>query len=203
MKFTRYRLSIGKATKYMKSRKQKRERTKQKELLNSEFDLLVGPLHAFVCFKDAEYFGCKAFKRGFRHCFIILKTEHGWINLNPSRNLLIATIADCYLYDPYIEVLKKNEPDMTIIEIVINNNFRKMVTLNLLTCVTLVKYALGLKFRAFSAVTPYQLYKKLISGSHPNIVKVREIPKWNQSPLRKVARPLSQPQQKPELKQQG
>lgn len=116
----------------------------------------------WVCFKGAgenppwwTFF----MKSGFEHCLILIQENEGWLIVDPTRRKLTTLLVDCNpIYNLPHELRTKTE--LKIVKLTMtgtNNNFIP-TSFTLLSCVTIVKYMLGLQIKCR---TPWQLYKKL------------------------------------------
>jgi hypothetical protein len=100
-------------------------------------------------------------KDGFKHCFINLQTEDGWVEFDYGTGI------------PHVSVMAASDFDLnsyyqssgfTTVETEQSKSIKFGInlfcgTITVANCVGLVKALLGVKY--FS-VTPYQLYKRLI-----------------------------------------
>ncbi len=155
---------------------QKSNRTeKQQQLSSFAFDILVGDREYYIAFSnpDERNIAERFLKPGFRHCFIFYRGERCWIMLNPTRWFLHIMELSCIPSDPFPEHLKNNHPEITILKVVSRLDDMGSMYFRPLTCVSHTAYIIGLTNRFI--ITPYQLYRCLLRGDHPNITQVQEI----------------------------
>lgn len=132
---------------------------------------ISSPQKAWVVFSGhSDLYWLRLLKPGFRHCYIIIRDEHGWMsleclathleitryNLTPEFNL------PCWLQTHgYITLPAPiSRPPKNI------QAARKFIAPTaLLNCVETVKRFLGLRARFI--LTPWQLYKHLIKNNTP------------------------------------
>ena len=100
-------------------------------------------------------------KEGFKHCFINLQTENGWVEIDyrvgiPFARVMAASDFDLNGYYRDLGFTTVETEQAKSIRFGIN---LFCGTITVANCVGLVKALLGVKY--FS-VTPYQLYKRLL-----------------------------------------
>lgn len=111
-------------------------------------------------------------KRGYRHCSMLIPLydsgrglfkEEWTLAIDPGLNVMEAIV-----YDSGVEALieqYQSDPDVKISEVLectLENSREIQYSMELLTCVTIIKKLLGRKWRFVQ--TPWQLRKKLISS---------------------------------------
>ncbi len=111
-----------------------------------------------VCTNQTDLKGLKIFKKGFRHCFLILHDGAHWVSVDPLSNQM--------------EVIVHNlEPDFDlpawlktrghkVVEAPIVQRTNKTAPIMLFTCVEACKRILGV--RNIMILTPWQLYKHIL-----------------------------------------
>ena len=126
-------------------------------------------MKTFLLFRKGDFLGASLLKKGFGHIDIIRKTELGfycwlrpylnWIDCDFLLEEELQDVVD--LYDHVLVIESRKEIRKTI-----------WFILAQFSCVTYAKHSIGLKC---FAITPYQLYKKLLKRKYKNIVDVEEI----------------------------
>ena len=118
----------------------------------------IRPQKSWVVFTNqTELPWLRFFKRGFRHCFVLLHDGECWISVDPMSN--------------YIEVAVHNVPtdfDLStwlrmrghhIVEAELTQDIKRSMPLMLFTCVEACKRILGV--HDYLILTPWQLYRHL------------------------------------------
>lgn len=94
-------------------------------------------------------------KRGFRHCFCAIEDDKGyWIIIDGRAGVPVVEVVAGDGFD-----LKGFYEDLGYQVLVVRRGVTPGTSFVLTNCVGMVKAVLGL--RAFGAVTPYQLYRRL------------------------------------------
>lgn len=108
----------------------------------------------------------------FGHCYMLLKSEHGWLYIDPlMTGLLIKELPN----DKGPQFIVDNSPDDKMLEFKCpdaEEQFHWHPWLGMLSCVTFTKYALGIN--GWKIITPYQLWKRLIKDGATEIKKQGE-----------------------------
>lgn len=116
----------------------------------------------WLCFKGAGEnppWWTLFMKAGFEHCLILTQENESWLIVDPTRRKLTTLLVYC---NPMYN-LPHNLRTMTGLKVVkvimthTSNNFIP-TPFTFVSCVTIVKYMLGLKIRCH---TPWQLYRRL------------------------------------------
>lgn len=143
-------------------------------ILTSDFD---GPLVYYVLFResDTDYLLKPLLKKKFTHCLCLNRHEFGWILINPIRPFLHIDLLDFHTMEDVPYMLSQQYPDSTILEVIIKPDIEQTLFCKPTSCVSMVNYCLGLKWKPFTCMTPYQLYKNLLHVEHPNIMSVKEV----------------------------
>ena len=115
----------------------------------------------WLVFKSAHgYWLNKFLKRGFGHVLFLTKDKYNWFYLDPHQLRLTYGISP---YETSVNVprLLRNE-GFTVVKITFFDRatHRKLRYSHLCTCVSFVKYAMGISIRC---LTPYGLFKKLLT----------------------------------------
>ena len=128
-----------------------------------------GPARALVVFSsNVSLPYLKLFKRGFRHCFVMLpQNEEGtsWISCDPLSNhmeIAIHHIADDFNLHDWL-----SRRGCTVISAPVYHGHKRPAPTMLFTCVEVVKRVLGI--HKFTIFTPWQLYchlKKQNNNQH-------------------------------------
>ncbi len=114
---------------------------------------------AYVVFeKDTNIKWLCFLKKGFRHCFIVIRQNNGWLEINPlSNRLLIVFHPDKNTQKAPFFASDSNK--FLFIEAKVLDIPPRCAPLFFFTCVEFTKRFLGI--RDFFVFTPYQLYKKI------------------------------------------
>lgn len=114
---------------------------------------------AFVVFeKETNIKFLRILKKGFRHCFIVIRQKDGWLEINPlSNRLLVVFHADKTIKKVPYFLIDKNK--FLFVEAEVQAAPPCCAPLFFFTCVEFVKHFLGI--HDFFIMTPYQLYKKI------------------------------------------
>ncbi|MGF1562546.1 MAG: hypothetical protein ACFB3T_10245 [Geminicoccaceae bacterium] len=108
----------------------------------------------------------RCLKRGFRHCFVLLAREGRWLLADMLLHELVVESIDVPS-DFDLGAFYRSQGHHVIEGERLGPPPRACLSLRPLTCVELVKRALGV--RAFWVVTPHQLYRFLLKVEIPNI----------------------------------
>lgn len=131
----------------------------------SRFDA-GGPHEAWVCFSgDTELWWLHVLKKGFRHCFVIVRDAAHWLAIDPlSPHLEVAVLPITHAFDLPHWLQTQN---MTVVRAPIRRDLRKPAPLFLCSCVEVIKRFLGIHNRRI--ITPYQLYRFLQQQKKPSL----------------------------------
>lgn len=118
-------------------------------------------------------------KYPFGHVLGLTKDEFNWMVVDPMHFRLYPFIVSSSPKEDLPNQIKRQEDGVIVLKVVIDADYEPVhiFRLSLFTCVSIMKYFLGLKIFAF---TPYRLYKKLLkmrdSGNYRSpIVSVEQI----------------------------
>jgi hypothetical protein len=115
----------------------------------------------YICFCNTDRWHKKMLRKGFSHCFILINDGINWIELSPTlRQLIVEIIPIAGDEDATLIYLRKIFP-LTILKVEMCGKPMKGL-LRLPTCVSFIKYLLGINMWCF---TPYKLFNKLLSLS--------------------------------------
>lgn len=115
----------------------------------------------YVVFMDeTSLWWLRFLKKGFRHCYLLVKLDDGmtWLEINPMSNQLFIEVYQFFESVDFIGDVKK-VLSAEICEVNVENVGLKTAPLSFFTCVEMVKRVIGLHNRF--VITPYQLYKKI------------------------------------------
>lgn len=153
-------------------RNQTRELTKYESF--SEYD---EPTQTFyVCFcGDNEYTCSRFFKKGFTHVSVFRQIGEIFLAHDPNRYVLDTWVLEVESTKLFFKYFLQSENKYTILEVVKREprKERKAIGFGFNSCVYIVQYLLGVKLKR--CFTPYQLYKRLMTTKHPEIISVREL----------------------------
>lgn len=137
----------------------------------------IGPQTFYICFtdSDSDFFGKRVLKKGFSHCFALQAHEFGWVSLNPTRAHLYVDILDFYPHEPFPLILKRNNPEITIVCAKVEIDNRVNNFFNPLYCTSMVNYLLGIRWPFLQCITPHQLYKNLINKRDEKLIETFEV----------------------------
>lgn len=113
---------------------------------------------AYVVFVDnTSLWWLKLLKKGFRHCYLILKIADSgiWLEVNPMSNQIVVNLYEYFPDFNYISYLEHKD-QVKICPVQIAEAPLKAAPICLFTCVEMVKRFLGL--HECFIHTPYQLY---------------------------------------------
>lgn len=146
---------------------------KKSQTSSSPLDCDERTFYIVFC-SGAPFFLSTLLKEGFTHCYLIEKLEFIWIVQDPTRHGLNIIIPPCSAQDPLIKNMLKNDKKITVLEVITkgDSNF-SIWRAKLLTCVSAVMYGMGVWINM--AMTPYQLYKKLLKMNNTNLLSVKEL----------------------------
>ena len=126
--------------------------------LSPEIDLEKGSTAWIVFSNDTDIRMLHLFRRGFRHCFMMMQQNDRWILVDPRSNK-----TDVYLL-PHPKSFNfpryYTEQGKTVIKIPVIHTPSKILSPFPVSCVETLKRMIGL--HAWWVMTPYQLYKYLL-----------------------------------------
>lgn len=104
---------------------------------------------------DLKYL--KLLKPGFRHCFVILKSQDRWISIDPLAHMTRIDLHKLYADNDLNSLLSEN--DLTVVPTHLREAALVPSPPMLCTCVEVVKRILGIQ--CWHVMTPWQLYRYL------------------------------------------
>lgn len=108
-----------------------------------------------VCFSKADRWWAKFLRKGFGHVSVMVSVGERFIWLNPQYYLEVGAMNDSR---PLSVVLK--DLGYTVLEVTTDTVTQSRLLMpNVLTCVFMTKYILGIRVNGF---TPWQLYQSLL-----------------------------------------
>ncbi len=113
----------------------------------------------WIVFKEGQAWWSFILKKGWEHCFILTQENGSWLVLDPTRRKLSAEIL-YYSQEYNFSHLLRTLPSTNILQITMHHPKAECIvhSINFFTCVTIVKYFLGLRL---FCITPWQLWKRL------------------------------------------
>jgi len=113
---------------------------------------------ALVVFSnETDLWWLKFLKRGFRHCFVVIRLHDKWVTIDPMAHFLEISLPDLPDGFDLARWFRKN--GMIVVETYIRYPERRPYPPFFLSCVEVVKRILGLHLPLI--LTPAQLYKFL------------------------------------------
>jgi len=97
------------------------------------------------------------FKKGFRHCFVIIHDGNSWISIDPMANymeVLIHELPEDFDLPEWLE-----NRGHSVVKANLTRNIKRSAPIMIFTCVEACKRILGI--HKWSIFTPWQLYKYL------------------------------------------
>ena len=97
-------------------------------------------------------------KKGFRHCFVVMQTENGWITIDP----LYLNIDINHYRDKQKNIFLPQwfeQQGYKVVQAIINKPTKRKIYFSPYSCVEVIKKIIGLN--NFFIMTPWQLYKYL------------------------------------------
>ncbi len=126
--------------------------------LNPESDLDF-PQTLWIIFSDeTDIRMLKIFKRGFRHCFVMMLQGDRWMLIDPRSNktdIHLLPHPKSFNFPRYY-----TEHGKTVLKIPTIKTPNRILSPFPVSCVETIKRLIGL--HAWTVMTPYQLYKKLV-----------------------------------------
>lgn len=114
----------------------------------------------YIGFMQSDRWYRKIFRFGFSHVFMLLNDGFNWIEYNPTLHFFSIEILPV---SPEKDIWKEyfaKIPSLSIIKVEFFEEIQHKNLSWLPTCVSLIKYILGVRLRC---ITPYGLFKKLLS----------------------------------------
>lgn len=113
---------------------------------------------ALVIFSDnTGLWWLRFLKAGFRHCFMILETDRGYVWLDPLSQRFTVKLLDGVEYG----TLKRwyENRGMNVLSVDVNERGNAAFPLGVMSCVEVIKRVIGIRDRMIW--TPWQLYQNL------------------------------------------
>lgn len=133
---------------------------------------------AWLVFKNAEDYWVQRFcKKGFGHVLLITRDQYNWMYLDPHQLKLTYGISPFAAQQDVPRMLRNEGHTVLHVTMFDRATHKKLRYGHLCTCVTFIKYALGVSVRS---LTPYGLFKKLLTLSEKDkfkngIISVRQV----------------------------
>lgn len=124
----------------------------------------------WIVFSDSEDWIRYFLKQNFSHCYVLTKDKFNWMILNPERLYLRTEIAPYPADEDLIKIFIKPHETVLKISFMPRHTTTRFGICGMFSCVTLVRYLLGLRIKA---LTPYSLYKKLVKLDDKKMNKMR------------------------------
>lgn len=123
----------------------------------------------WLVFKEAQgYWLNRILKKGFGHVLMVVKDKYNWMYFDPHQLRLTYGIAPYTADEDLPRLLKEDGYTVLRVTFIDRDTHKKLRYSHLCTCVSFVKYAMGISVRC---LTPYGLYKKLQTMSDKNRAK--------------------------------
>lgn len=125
----------------------------------------------WIVFKPTSNYLSFFLKKDFGHCLILTHDEFNWIEIDPRNSFLHLKIPARTLQDNYpLEIAKKYK--YPIVKVTLEDHIKipPAWRFGFGSCVSFVLYSIGLEV---NVLTPYKLYKKLLSLSKKEMVKLK------------------------------
>lgn len=106
----------------------------------------------------------RIFKKGFRHCFIVLHDGAHWISVDPMSNqmeIIVHNVAPDFDLPTWLRARGHKA-----IEAPVAQRLNKAAPIMIFTCVEACKRILGI--RSIFVLTPWQLYKHILNKNFSN-----------------------------------
>jgi hypothetical protein len=116
------------------------------------------PREAWVCFSgETELWWLRALKKGFRHCFVVVRNQNHWLAIDPLSPHLEVNILPIPQAFDLPQWLQTN--GIRLLKAPIRRDLQQPAPFFLFSCVEVIKRFLGIHKRGI--VTPHQLYRFL------------------------------------------
>jgi len=123
-------------------------------------------MKALVVFSDnTGLWWLKLLKSGFRHCFMILETDRGYVWLDPLSQRFTVRLLDGMEYDGLKEWYENQ--GMKVIPVLVNEQGNRPFPWGVMSCVEVIKRVIGV--RQGMIFTPWQLYQYLKRTNSENL----------------------------------
>jgi hypothetical protein len=128
----------------------------------------------WVVFSDGDHWTRWFCKKNWGHVHLIYKDEHNWIEINPRANKLVCEIMPYSAEQDVPKLVMRSDPNCHVLKVTMATPLEGRVwrRLGIMSCVAIVKYALGIKSLSF---TPHQLFKTLFKLKKKHRQGVEEI----------------------------
>ena len=146
---------------------------------SNNIEIEYRPRAFYVSFSSApKHIWSPLLRKHFQHVFVSERLEYIWMVYDPSREGLNVMLPNCDAEHPLAEVMMGLDPSMVVLEVnTYGNDKPYLLRPRIMSCVTICEYLMGLNF--VFCFTPYQLYKRLLKGTHKNILSVKELKNGN------------------------
>lgn len=124
----------------------------------------------FLVFTDSSQWIAKWLRPHFAHCYVLQRDQFNWFVLNPERLCLRAEIAPLPAHEDLIKRWCKPTDTVLKLEFKPRHTTIRFGWGGLFSCVTLVRYLIGLKL---PALTPYRLFIKLLTLTDEEMSSLR------------------------------
>ena len=124
------------------------------------------PARALVVFSGrTDLAWLRLLRPGFRHCFVVVEVEMGWLCLNP---LAHRTIMDFWPLSPHVDLAADfRHQDLVVVETRLVLPARRQAPILPFSCVEAVKRVLGI--HSLGILTPWQLYRHLTQSGKKSL----------------------------------
>jgi hypothetical protein len=125
----------------------------------------------WLVFSDSTQWISAFLKPGFSHCYVLTRDAYNWMVINPELLYLRAEIAPIPANEDLISIWC--QPYETVVKLTFKprHTMMRFGICGMYSCVTIVRYVLGLQ--GIKALTPYRLYKKLLTLSDKDLQSMR------------------------------
>lgn len=113
----------------------------------------------WVVFTQGTHLISKVLKKNFSHIYIITRDQYNWMIINPLRLRLNVEIGNFPLDVDVPRLIPLSSDRVIKVKMYDRPTKKQFGYFGFINCVTYTKYILGLRL---SALTPFQLYKKLL-----------------------------------------
>ena len=133
-------------------------RPKQHSLLASTHLVGTSRAQCYIVYEEEKNFWWQRYlKKGYSHAFIIIFDGYFWIKMEYSIGYMDIFVLPYYNENTIHDVLRGRDCTFQYVEAWRRTRYRTLLAP--WTCIEAVKAVLG--FRAWSVITPYQLYKHI------------------------------------------
>ena len=130
----------------------------------------------YICFHNTNRWYRRFLKNGFQHCFLLINDGIQWMEVSPTLNqcnvIIIPFAGD--EENKVMEFYFKRINKFSVIEVIMRNDFIPRSWVRIPSCVSIIKYIMGIRLRSF---TPYSFYKHLLRLNRHIVKEVPDNPK--------------------------